>query len=244
MTLSPPLLPRWCVPGPRNAMSRRRSSSARSMRAALINLLAAAGAVAAAMTSVILLPGSRGLWGASLAALMAAIAAVDARRFIIPDPLTAASLALGLAYAAVADAGMLQDTGQDTWLQGTWLQETWLQESWLQAVAWALLRGAVMAAVFLGLRTAYRWWRGRDGIGLGDVKLAAVAGVWLDWPAIPIAIDIAAVAALGAYLAMFIFFRRAVRRTTLLPFGLFLAPAIWLTWIAETTLLFYSTTPF
>jgi leader peptidase (prepilin peptidase) / N-methyltransferase len=33
--------------------------------------------------------------------------------------------------------------------------------------------------------------------------------------------------------------RRALRRTTRLPFGLFLAPAIWLAWIAETTLLLY-----
>jgi leader peptidase (prepilin peptidase)/N-methyltransferase len=50
------------------------------------------------------------------------------------------------------------------------------------------------------------------------------------------------VAALGAYLIIFLCFRRAVRRTTRLPFGLFLAPAIWLAWIAEATLLLYPTT--
>jgi leader peptidase (prepilin peptidase)/N-methyltransferase len=204
------------------------------MRAALIAVLAGAAAVASAAASVALVPDSRGLWGAGLAVLMAAIAAVDARRFIIPDPLTAAALALGLAYAGVQDAGIqdvgFQDAGTVAGLQG-----------WLQALAWPVLRGAATAAVFLSVRAAYRWWRGRDGIGLGDVKLAAVAGVWLDWPTIPIAIDIAAVAALGAYLTMFVCSGRPVRRTTRLPFGLFLAPAIWLAWIAETTLLFYST---
>jgi leader peptidase (prepilin peptidase)/N-methyltransferase len=150
---------------------------------------------------------------------MAAIAAVDARRFIIPDELTAAALVLGLAYAAVQDADM-----------------------WLQALAWSLVRGAAPALVFLGVRTGYRRWRGREGIGLGDVKLAAVAGVWLDWATIPIAIDIAAVAALGAYLVIFVCFRRTVRRTTRLPFGLFLAPAVWVAWIVETALLLYPTT--
>jgi leader peptidase (prepilin peptidase)/N-methyltransferase len=168
--------------------------------------------------SVMLVPDARGLWGAALAVLMVAIAAIDARRFVIPDELTAAALALGLGYAALQDAG-----------------------AWLQVLIWSLARGAAPAIVFLAIRAAYRRWRGRDGIGLGDVKLAAVAGVWLDWPAIPVAIDIAAVAALGTYLLLFLCFRRVVRRTTRLPFGLFLAPAIWLTWLAETALVFYPT---
>jgi leader peptidase (prepilin peptidase)/N-methyltransferase len=209
MTLSPPLLSRWCASVSRTAWT---------LRAAHVLVPAAVVAAAGAAASVALIPDSRGLWGAALAVLMVAIAVVDARRFIIPDELTATALALGLAYAAVQDADM-----------------------WLQALAWALARGAVPAVAFLGVRAGYRWWRGREGIGLGDVKLAVVAGVWLDWPTIPIAIDIAAVTALGAYLVMFLFFRRAIRRTARLPFGLFLAPAIWLAWIADTALLFYPT---
>jgi len=68
-----------------------------------------------------------------------------------------------------------------------------------------------------------------------------VAGVWLDWLTIPVAIEIAAVAAIGTYLIMHFCFRRALRRTTRLPFGLFLAPAIWVAWIAEATMLLYPT---
>jgi leader peptidase (prepilin peptidase) / N-methyltransferase len=208
MILSLPLA-RWCASVSRTAWA---------MRATRIIVPAGVAAAIGVVASTLLVPDSRGMWGAGLAVLMVAIAAVDARLFIIPDELTAAAVLLGLAFAAVQDADI-----------------------WLQALAWSLLRGAATAGVFFAVRAGYRRWRGREGIGLGDVKLAAVAGVWLDWPSIPIAIEIAAVTALGAYLVMHVGFRRAVRRTTRLPFGLFLAPAIWLAWIGDATLLFYPT---
>src|SRR5258707_4478358 len=165
MILSPPLLARCCA-----SVSR----TAAAMRAVHIGV-AGVALLIGVVASVVLVPDSRGAWGAGLAVLMVAIAAVDARRFIIPDELTAAAVALGLAYAAVEDS-----------------------EVWAQALAWSVLRGVVPALAFLGVRAGYRRWRGREGIGLGDVKLAWVAGVWLDWPAIPIAIEIPAVAALAA----------------------------------------------
>jgi leader peptidase (prepilin peptidase)/N-methyltransferase len=209
MILSPPMLSRWSASVSRTVWA---------LRSARVIAFAGVAVAIGVTASVILVPDSRGLWGAGLAVLMVAIAVVDARRFIIPDELTVAALGLGLAYAVVQDADM-----------------------WLEVVAWSLVRGAAPALVFMGVRIGYRLWRGHEGIGLGDVKLAAVCGVWLDWLAIPVAIEIAAVAALGAYLVMFLR-RRVVRRTTRLPFGLFLAPAIWLAWIAETTLLLYPTT--
>src|SRR6516164_10739152 len=90
-------------------------------------IVVAAPATAAA--SMIVVSGGRGVAGAGLACLMIAIAAVDARRFIIPDELTAAALALGLADAAVEDS-----------------------EMWAQALAWSVLRGVVPALAFLGVR--------------------------------------------------------------------------------------------
>jgi leader peptidase (prepilin peptidase) / N-methyltransferase len=204
MILSPPLLARW------SSSIWRIASAMRGVYLVLAGVALCVGGIA----SVVLVPDSRGPWGAGLAVLMVVIAAIDARRFIIPDELTAAALALGLAYAAVGDADV-----------------------WAQALAWAVLRGAVPALAFLGVRASYRRWRGLEGIGLGDVKLAGVAGVWLDWLTIPIAIEIAALAALGAYMVMHFYFRRTVRPTTRLPFGLFLAPAIWIAWILDATLL-------
>ncbi len=205
MILSSPLLARWSTSVLRIASTMR----------AVHFLLAGVALSVGILASVVLVPDSRGAWGAGLAMLMVAIAAVDARRFIIPDELTAAALALGLAYAAIEGA-----------------------DPWAQALAWAVLRGAVPALAFLGVRAAYRRWRGLEGIGLGDVKLAGVAGVWLDYPTIPIAIEIAALAALGAYMVRHLYLRRNVRPTTRLPFGLFLAPAIWVAWILDATLLF------
>src|SRR5215471_18143113 len=202
---SPPLLARWC------AVALRITSAMRAVNIAALAGVACIGVVA----SITLVPDWRGVAGAGLAVLMVAIAAVDARRFIIPDKLTAAALVLGLVYAA--------------------MEET---DIWAQALAWSVLRGAISALAFLGVRMFYSRLRGREGIGLGDVKLAGVAGVWLDWSIIPIAIQIAAVTALGAYLIRHFYFRR-VRPTTRMPFGLFLAPAIWIGWLLETTLLAY-----
>jgi leader peptidase (prepilin peptidase)/N-methyltransferase len=191
------------------------SKTAAAMQTVETIAFAAAGACSVA-ASMLLVPDWRGMAGAGLAVLMYAIAAVDACRFIIPDELTAAALMLGLLYAAIDEI-----------------------DAWAEAIAWSALRGAVLALAFFGLRAVYRRLRGRHGIGLGDVKLAGVAGVWLDWSIIPVAIEIAAVAALGTYLIRHLWFRRALRPTTRLPFGLFLAPAIWIGWLLETTLLLY-----
>ena len=170
-------------------------------------------AIATAAASMIVAPGARGVAGAGLACLMIAIAAIDARRFIIPDELTAAALALGLVHAAI---GRPDGIGE--------------------ALAIAALRGAIMAAAFFGLWALYRRLRGREGIGLGDVKLAGVAGVWLDWPTIPVAVEIAALAALAVCLVRWLAFGRTISATTRLPFGLFLAPAIWIAWLGEAML--------
>jgi len=123
--------------------------------------------------------------------------------------LTLAALALGLAYATIDETEIVQ------------------------ALALAALRGAVLGLLFLILRELYAWWRGREGLGLGDVKLAAAGGVWLDWPAMPIAIEIAALAALALYVLGHVRGRRRIHAGTRLPFGLFLAPAIWLAWLLQ-----------
>ena len=168
------------------------------------------GLVAAA-ASVWAVPGTGGLLGAGLALLMLAIAIVDYRYFLIPNELTAAALALALVNAALADT-----------------------PSMVESVATAALRGAVTMFFFLALRWLYWRLRQREGLGLGDVKLAFVAGAWLDWTMIPVAIEIAALAALAAYGAWPVFDGRPVDTTSRLPFGLFFAPAIWLAWLLGT----------
>ncbi len=172
-------------------------------------LIAWAASIAA---SLILLPNAQGAIGGGLAVLMIAIAVVDARRFIIPDELTAAALVLGFLHAAIQASDLV-----------------------MEALASAALRGAVLAFAFLSLRVLFRRIRGREGIGLGDVKLAGVAGVWLDWSMAPVAIEIAALAALAAYAMRLLSKGRSVRSTSRMPFGLFFAPAIWIGWLLQST---------
>ena len=170
-------------------------------------------AMTSGVASIMVAPDLRGLLGAGLALSMLAIAVIDARQFVIPDVLVALGLGLGLLHASIA--------GWDTALEG---------------LALAGLRGAALALAFASLRALYRWLRGRQGIGLGDVKLAGVAGVWLDWQMIPIAIEIATLSALAVYVLRQWILRRALRWTSRIPLGLFLAPAIWLAWFLDALL--------
>jgi leader peptidase (prepilin peptidase)/N-methyltransferase len=189
--------------------SRRRAIGAIAALAAVV--------IAAAVVSWIAAPGLAGLLAAALALDVVAIAWIDARRFIIPDELTLAALVLGLANA-----------GLEPWPEG------W--SAVFASMGAALLRGAVLAGCFFALRAVYARVRGREGIGLGDVKLAGAAGVWLAWTTIPVAIEIAALGALTVYVVRHVGRGRVMSATARMPFGLFLAPAIWLGWLLEVTL--------
>jgi leader peptidase (prepilin peptidase)/N-methyltransferase len=167
-------------------------------------------ALAAAIASIVMVPGLRGWLGAALAVIAFAIAAIDARRFIIPDALSAAGFVLALLHAwatAPFDAA--------------------------EALGIAVLRGLALALAFFLLRAVYRRWRDRDGIGLGDVKLAAVAGAWLDWLSALLAVEMAALGALAFFALWSLAGGRTLQATSRIPFGVFFAPAIWIAWLIE-----------
>jgi leader peptidase (prepilin peptidase)/N-methyltransferase len=175
-------------------------------------------AIASISASLAAAPSVLGVLGAALALLMMTIAVIDWRSFIIPDPLTLAGLVLALIHAAAQEP----------------IHEP---DAMLRAAATAAIRGAVLALAFLIIRNGYARIRGRQGLGLGDVKLAGVAGAWLGWSMMPIAIQVAAFAALSAYLLRHFVLGRPIRATNRVPFGLFFAPAIWICWLLETTFL-------
>jgi leader peptidase (prepilin peptidase) / N-methyltransferase len=178
-----------------------------------VSTILALGALGVA-ASIVAAPGVAGWLGAGLALVMLAIAVVDGRSFIIPDSLNAAGWALGVAHAIALGQG---DIGA--------------------ALANAVLRAAVLGLAFFALRLIYARLRGRQGIGLGDVKLAAVAGCWLGWSVMPIAVEIAALSALAVYALRSYVLRRPLRPTSRLPFGLYFAPAIWISWLLQATVL-------
>jgi leader peptidase (prepilin peptidase) / N-methyltransferase len=182
------------------------------IRAAVTPLLCVA-LVAVVCGSLAASAGADGLSGALLGALMLAIAVTDFRRYIIPNELTAAAVTLGLLRAGLV--------GPDA--------------DWTTALQ-AASRAIVITLPLLAMMIGYRRWRGRDGLGLGDVKLAAVAGAWLGWTTIFAVIEVAALAALGVYFINARARKRPLKTTEFLPFGSFLAPAIWIGWLAEAML--------
>ena len=146
---------------------------------------------------------------ASLALLMTVIAVIDWRHYRVPDVLCAAALAL-----RVFDMALEEPAGR------------------VDAFTQAGVRAATMAALFYLFRAGYRALRGRDGLGLGDVKLAAVAGAWVDWRLLPFVVEFAALAGLALALARAAR-GSALRRDMKLPFAVGFAPAIFVGWQME-----------
>jgi leader peptidase (prepilin peptidase) / N-methyltransferase len=168
----------------------------------------ACAGLAAIGASLYAAPGLAGLCGALLAALMLAIAVVDARMFLIPNGVNLAVAGLGAIDVVVENPG-----------------------DWSVALGEAGLRAALAAVFFLAFRILYRRLRGREGMGMGDVKLAGAAGFWLDLRGFAIAVEIAAVTGLVVVMVMRARTGRRVDRFEKLPFGALLAPAIWLCWL-------------
>jgi len=151
--------------------------------------------------------------GTGLALLMAAIAISDWRYYRVPDPLSALALALrgiDLALVEPRAAGA--------------------------AFLYAALRAAVVAMMFYLIRILYRRWRGREGLGLGDVKLAAVAGAWVDWPLLPYVVECAALVCIGMALVRAWRTRGHLLADTRLPFAVCFAPAIFVGWQLQSFL--------
>jgi leader peptidase (prepilin peptidase)/N-methyltransferase len=140
---------------------------------------------------------------------MAAIAIVDAQRFTIPDALSLPAIPIGLlASGSLLDPSAGQLVGLDH-------------------VIGACLGGASLWLV----REAYFRLRGREGIGLGDVKLASAAGAWTGWYQLSHVILLSAALALILALALAIVRRRRLSGTEKVPFGALLAPSIWAVWL-------------
>lgn len=138
-----------------------------------------------------------------LAGMLAALSAIDLYEHRLPDLLTFPLAAFGLMASA-------------------W---TGVEPMWWPAAS-ALLGFALLA----GVAIVYRRLRGRHGLGLGDAKLMGAAGAWLGAQAIP---TVLLWAAAGALLCVGIAYLggRPVGLSARLPFGPFLAFAIWVVWL-------------
>jgi len=150
-----------------------------------------------------------------LAGLMGTIAFVDFREFRVPDALNLPAAVGGLVLSA--------------------LDARWLAIDMLPALGSAVLSMLVCGGIFLVLREAFFRLRGYEGLGFGDVKLAATGGVWLGWQDFPLAVLVAAVGAILLVAVATFAGRGAWSRERQIPFATFLAPAIWCCWVYVQT---------
>lgn len=144
------------------------------------------------------------LWAScALGWILLALAVIDTRTGLLPDVLTLPLLLLGLAVAAFGDAAQFLSH---------------------------LLGAAAGLASFGAIAWLYRYWRGRAGLGLGDVKLLAAGGAWIGWEGLPSVVFIAAFSSLAA--ALFIGLGgKGLTLEQKLSFGPGLCLGIWLVWL-------------
>jgi leader peptidase (prepilin peptidase)/N-methyltransferase len=181
-------------------VSGRQSSIAAAAVAALIG--AAAGAMLAEPHQIAA--------STFLAGTMGAMAFEDVRTMRVPNVWSAVA-AIGGFVVAMVEASRL----------GFGL---------LGALGWAALSAIICGGVFFLLRELFFRLRGVEGLGFGDVKLAATGGVWLGWELFPVAVSVAAICAI-AWVALAAAISRSWPRERKIPFAAFLAPAIWICWL-------------
>jgi leader peptidase (prepilin peptidase) / N-methyltransferase len=170
------------------------------------------GAAGIGLISALSLPWPVAVASTVLGTLMVAGAEVDARKFLLPDPVTWGAVICGILAAPLLNAA----------------------EPWT-AVGEAIARAGCVAGVLVLFRAGYAWSRQIEGLGLGDVKLGAAIGAWLPLETIPWCFGLATS---GALLA--VTFARLggepVVRTTKIPFGAFLCPALWIVFYANSVM--------
>ncbi|MBV9990740.1 MAG: prepilin peptidase [Alphaproteobacteria bacterium] len=182
------------------ALAARRLADAIEPRASVMIALAAGLAVWAAFV----MPTGWLLWITfALGWALLVLATVDAIAFRLPDAITLPLIAVGI---GVSD--LLPDHDVIGHVAG-------------------MLAGLL---AFYAIAQGYRYVRGREGLGLGDAKLAGAAGAWLGWQALPFLVLLAcAVGIVWVLIAALRRGREALNER--IPFGVALAFAIWAIWL-------------
>jgi leader peptidase (prepilin peptidase)/N-methyltransferase len=94
---------------------------------------------------------------------------------------------------------------------------------WTIGFVSSLIAAAVGAAALFLIGWTYERTRGRAGLGMGDVKLAAMLGAFLGIPGLVLTVLLASL--VGSALGIGLIALKKGTRTSALPFGSFLAPA-------------------
>lgn len=137
--------------------------------------------------------------------ILSAIAIVDSRRMIIPDALNLALAVSGAGFWLLTEPG---------------------------ALPVQTLGGAAALATFALVRHLHERASGRIGLGLGDVKMAGAAGLWVVPSLLPTLLLLAAVLGLAFAMGRVAISGAAVVEARM-PFGPFLAAGLAATWLLQ-----------
>ena len=144
------------------------------------------------------------LAGVYLVAVLAAVCAIDARYGIIPDSMVLALAIGGVLQTSIPGQGDLLQRGFEALL--------------LFLAAWLF-------------RAAYRWVRGHDGLGFGDVKFATAGVLWIGIEGVPVMLLLAVFSALASLLILKVEGHELSAKQAI-SFGPHLAIGLWLAWVA------------
>ncbi len=173
-------------------------------------MVLAGGTAAIGVISALTLPWPAAMASIVLGALMIAGADVDARTFLLPDAMTWGAVACGIVAASLLHPAA----------------------PWVTAGE-AIVRAVCVAAALALFRSGYARIRRSEGLGLGDVKLAAGIGAWLPVDAIPLCFGLATTSAL--LVVMFGYLNGlSITRATRIPFGTFLCPSLWVVFYVDS----------
>jgi leader peptidase (prepilin peptidase)/N-methyltransferase len=159
------------------------------------------------------------------------LAIVDWMDFRLPDALTLPLIVGGLVASAMRPDDDVFDNASAEVL-GHFVGVNAAATSWLPGVH--VLDHAIAAligfAALWSIASLYKYLRGREGMGLGDAKLAAAAGAWLGFAPLPSVLLLASVSGiLWIIVAALIRGREALSER--IPFGVPLSVAIWIVWL-------------
>ena len=140
------------------------------------------------------------LQAATLTGLLVVIAYRDLCSYRIADALNAVLAISGFAFSAWAGTTVLRD---------------------------AVLASLVIGSVFWLMRYLFKRWRNIEGLGMGDVKFATAAGLWLTPFHLPWFVLIASLSGILHHLI------KGAAREERLPFGPHLALGLFASWLLK-----------
>ncbi len=103
----------------------------------------------------------------------------------------------------------------------------------LTRLAEIIATAALLGLALYALAVLFRWIRGVEGLGVGDIKLASVAVFWMPVEIVSLGIAVAAITALLMLAGIALWMPQFFPADRRIPFATFLAPSLWLVWMGQ-----------